>query len=243
MAGLGEASRMLRLLGLGEREVAIYLALVERGPLTARELSEALGIPYTKVYLHLRRLEESGLVAGEAARPHRYRARPPSEVYRLLVSKASEALRIAKGIFDGLQAIYEARHPDATPTFLTLLRGAERVREMVKEVLTSAEGEAYLALPFRELATYDLLAVLETESRRIPIKVLITEGLSGILQLPPRVEVRALAEMFGGGVIGSAAVLYVRYGDDVAGIYSNERYLIEIARTYFRHLWDRASPM
>lgn len=239
-AGLGEVGKVLRLLGLGEREAEVYLVLVERGPLTAREISETLKIPYTKAYIHLRRLEELGLSSREASRPHKYRARPPSDVYRLLVSRASEALRAAKGIFDGLQAIYDARHPEATPTFLTVLKGVERVKDMVREVLASAEAEAYLALPFPELATYDLLATLEAESRRIQIKVLTTERLKGSLRLPPRVEVKVLEEMFGGGVIGAAAILYVRYGGDIAGIYSNERYLIDIARTYFRHLWDKA---
>jgi sugar-specific transcriptional regulator TrmB len=55
-------SRVLVLLGVGKREIDIYLALVEKGPLTARELSDQLGIPYTKIYAHLDKLGSLGLI-------------------------------------------------------------------------------------------------------------------------------------------------------------------------------------
>jgi hypothetical protein len=49
--------------------------------------------------------------------------------------------------------------------------------------------------------------------------------------------------MFGGGALGNSALLVVRHGEGLLGIHSNERYLLDIAKTYFNYLWDRAEPV
>jgi sugar-specific transcriptional regulator TrmB len=149
-------TRVLTLLGLGKREMDIYLTLVEKGPLSARELSNHLGIPYTKVYSYLGRLEKLGLVLPErAVRPAKFRAAPPADVYKKLVGVAADVLKSLKPLFDSLQMVYESRYAAVAPTFLTLLRGAERVAELMQEVVTTAEGEVYLAIPLRSSWTID----------------------------------------------------------------------------------------
>ncbi len=225
-------------LGIGKRELDIYLTLVERGDLTARDISEVLKVPYTKVYLYLSKLEKLGIVTPvEKTRPQRYRAMAPMEVYRKLVATVSESLRQIKPFFDSLQLIYES-NVQITSTFLTLVKGVEKINQLVEEVIKSADGEVYMAIPFRELLTYRLLATVVEESRRVEIKMIVKENLLP-LELPPRVEVKTIGEMFGGGAIGSAAVIFVKYGGEISGIHSNDRYLIEIARTYFIHLWQK----
>ncbi|MEM1597095.1 MAG: helix-turn-helix domain-containing protein [Pyrobaculum sp.] len=235
-------SKLLATVGLTTREVEIYLTLVEKGSLTARELADALHIPYTKIYAHLEKLEDLGLIhADRQQRPARFRARPPLEVYKHLVSATSQVLREVKPYFDSLQLVYESRYSEAMPTFLTLIKGTDRVAELIQEVVETADAEAYLAIPFEELVTYRLLAAIVEESRRITIRVLTTQSLRPRLNLPPRVEVRSVSEMFGGGAIGGAVLIYVKYGGELSGIYSNERYIADIARTYFNHLWQKAT--
>jgi sugar-specific transcriptional regulator TrmB len=237
-------ARALTLLGVGKREIDIYLTLVEKGSLSAKELSEQLGIPYTKVYSYLSRLEKLGLVLPErAVRPAKFKAAPPADVYKKLVGVAADMLRSLKPLFDSLQMVYESRYAAVAPTFLTLLRGAERVAELIQEVVATAEGEVYLAIPFEELVDYRLLAVLSEESKRLSIKILTTERLGARFDLPPRVDVRIVQEMFGGGAIGTAVVIFVKYGGEITGLYSNDKFLIEVARTYFDHLWRRAKVL
>ncbi|MCU7786569.1 winged helix-turn-helix transcriptional regulator [Pyrobaculum sp. 3827-6] len=232
---------LLDLVGLSKREVDIYTVLVESGELSARELAERLGIPYTKIYTHLEKLHKMGLIAPVGGRrPLKYRATPPAEVYKSLVNRASEILKSLKPLFDSLQLIYESKHATAAPTFLTLIRGAERIIDLISEILSASDGEAYLAVPFPELVTYRLLATIAEESKRIKIMVLTTEKLKDRFQLPPRVEIRALPEMFGGGAIGNSVLIYVKYGGEISGVYSNERFIIEIAKTYFHNVWQRA---
>lgn len=235
-----ELERVLGVLGLGKREIQIYLTLVERGALSAREISDLLKIPYTKVYTHIHKLKRAGLVVDVKERPAKFRAVPPAEVYKKLVGTTSEILKTVKPIFDTLQMTYESNYAVVAPTFLTVIRGYERVIDLTEEVVKSSHGEVYLAVPFPELISYGLLATVVEESKRIPIKILTTESLVPRFALPPRVQVKAVGEMFGGGAIGDAVLIYVKYGGELSGLYSNERFLIDIAKTYFNHLWQKA---
>ena len=40
----------LRSIGLTDYEISIYLTLISKGPMDARELSEASGVPYSRIY-------------------------------------------------------------------------------------------------------------------------------------------------------------------------------------------------
>jgi hypothetical protein len=85
--------------------------------------------------------------------------------------------------------------------------------------------------------------VLSEESKRLSVKILTTERLRARFDLPPRVDVRIVQEMFGGGAIGTAVTIFVKYGGEVTGLYSNDKFLSEVARTYFDHLWRRAKVL
>ena len=76
------ALEALRELGLTEYEARAYLALVAHGELTAREVSQASGVPYSKIYGVLEGLRERGWVGFKPGRPKLYFARPPSEAVR-----------------------------------------------------------------------------------------------------------------------------------------------------------------
>ncbi|MEL9991760.1 MAG: helix-turn-helix domain-containing protein [Thermoproteus sp.] len=232
----------LKALGLDDRDLAIYALLVERGPLTAREIAEAVNTPYTKIYQHLDALEAWGFVERLEGRPARYAAKPPLEVYRGLVSFMSTALRALKEQIDMLQALYEARYGGASTTFIALIRG-EKVHNLIEEVIKSSDGAVYVALPYPELITPSIMETIKEESKRIEVKLLSTKRLVGYIDLPPRIDVRALDDMFGGGALGNSAVLVVKHGDGLLGIHGNERYLLDIAKTYFNYLWDKAEPI
>ena len=55
-----DAKKVLREIGLREYETRAYLTLLERGVMTASEISEHGGVPYSKVYETLNSLERKG---------------------------------------------------------------------------------------------------------------------------------------------------------------------------------------
>ena len=48
----------LKSIGLTDYEISIYLTLISRGPMDARELSDASGVPYSRIYNILTQLEK-----------------------------------------------------------------------------------------------------------------------------------------------------------------------------------------
>jgi hypothetical protein len=71
----------LREIGLGDYEAKLYLALVKRHPATGYELARSSGVPSSKVYEVLGRLQEKDLVfvADGGARGKRYIPVDPEE--------------------------------------------------------------------------------------------------------------------------------------------------------------------
>ncbi|MHA1328454.1 MAG: helix-turn-helix domain-containing protein, partial [Promethearchaeota archaeon] len=61
----------LRAIGLTDYEISIYLTLISKGPMDARELSEASGVPYSRIYNILTQLEKEKMwiIKEEESRP------------------------------------------------------------------------------------------------------------------------------------------------------------------------------
>jgi sugar-specific transcriptional regulator TrmB len=88
----------LREIGLGEYEARLYLALVKRHPANGYELSRSSGVPSSKVYEVLARLQEKDLVfpTDGGGRAKRYVPVDPEEFierYRARVDRALDGLR------------------------------------------------------------------------------------------------------------------------------------------------------
>ena len=77
----------LKAIGLTDYEISIYLTLISKGPMDARELSDASGVPYSRIYNILTQLEKSKmwLIKEEESRPSRYFAKSPDEA--LIIAK------------------------------------------------------------------------------------------------------------------------------------------------------------
>lgn len=86
---------LLEALGLTKYETNAYLSLLQLGVSDARELSRASGVPTSKIYETMVRLEALGLVEVQASRPRKFMARE--------VGEALDELKNAKRKeFDGL---------------------------------------------------------------------------------------------------------------------------------------------
>ena len=99
---------MLKRVGLTDYEADAYLLLMEKGALTAKQISYGAQIPYSKVYQVLNSLEKKGWIEATRKRPSRYFPKSPETA--LKTAKAafeSEWLQIEKTITDELLPIYE----------------------------------------------------------------------------------------------------------------------------------------
>ncbi len=191
----------LRTAGFTEYEARAYIGLVRGGGMTARELSRASGVPYSKIYEVVSKLERKGLVEVQKARPMIFRAVSPrnglqryrneylkgmemefsmkrrslEEAYKERMSQVSEALVKASKT---LQALFEdGGELDASDDLIWTIRNRENVVSQMRELILSASNVKMILA--KELIVHLERAILKTNAKgEIITKAGATAGIS-----------------------------------------------------------------
>ncbi|WP_243680606.1 helix-turn-helix domain-containing protein [Vulcanisaeta souniana] len=120
---------LARLIGLTSYDIKAYIALVENGPLTARDAAIKANIPSSKVYSVLHKLYRLGYVEiDDKKRPELFYAVSPTDIFNRLVQKFSDYVNSIKPLIDSLQLMYESAYRGGRVTaqseLLYVVRGA-----------------------------------------------------------------------------------------------------------------------
>ena len=246
-----DAKKILHQVGLTEYETRAYLILLERGVMTASEVSEHGGLPYSKVYETLNSLERKGWVEVERGRPSRYFPKAPSESLEAARLRLEDMVGSWKRVILGeLQPLYEKRELMEKPD-IWILRGEFSILAKLKEMLDVAKNELMIAVPAFATGFVDAsVSVLgRVRSSGVRVQIMMTEGdyLEKVAEVG---EARVRDNLFGGGVIvdGKEALLFLGEADTKRSysgllvIWSNHIGLVKFAREYFQLLWDTAKP-
>ena len=246
-----DAKKILREVGLREYETRAYLILLERGVMTASEVSEHGGIPYSKVYETLNSLERKGWIEVERGRPSRYFPKAPSESLEAARLRLEDMVNSWKHVILGeLQPLYEKRELMEKPD-IWILRGEFSILAKLKEMLDAARNELMIAAPAFAKGFVDAsVPVLgQVRSSGVSVKVMVA-GDWDVEKIAKVGETRLRDNLFGGGVIvdGKEALLFLGEADTKRSysgllvIWSNHIGLVKFAREYFQLLWDTAKP-
>ncbi len=238
------ALEALRELGLTEYEARVYLALVAHGELTAREVSQASGVPYSKIYGVLEGLRERGWVGFKPGRPKLYFAKPPSEAVRAERLRREEELRsLEASLVEELQPLYERSRAVERPD-IWIIRGSREVLAKIADVLSRASREVLMAVPSAAKGILGALkhSIAHLRFSGLEVRILASDKLrEDLAELEGLAEVRFRSGMFGGGVIADGReVVLVLTGPgpgDLMAIWSDYAELAHVAKTYFEHLW------
>jgi sugar-specific transcriptional regulator TrmB len=247
-----DAKKILHQVGLTEYETRAYLILLERGVMTASEVSEYGGVPYSKVYETLNSLERKGWVEVERGRPSRYFPKAPSESLEAARLRLEDMVGSWKRVILGeLQPLYEKRELMEKPD-IWILRGEFSILAKLKEMLDVAKNELMIAVPAFAKGFVDAsVSVLgRVRSSGVRVQIMMTEGES-VKKVAEVGEARVRDNLFGGGVIvdGKEALLFLGEADTKRSysgllvIWSNHIGLVKFAREYFQLLWDTAEPV
>jgi len=246
----GDARQVLHEIGLNAYEVDAYIALLERGQMTAMEISKKANIPYSKIYEVLNSLKGKGWIKSVEIRPSKYYPLPPLEALATAKLRLEDKYESwEQTIVSELQPLYEKRelveHPD-----ILILHGQQGIMAKLGETFKKATKEIMIAAPefARTIITSATLFLDALQKSRVDIRLMVAgkaenwKNLKGLVAIS---ELRARDQMFGGGIIvdGKEAMLFLGEETPSLVIWSNHVGLVRFAREYFQFLWDSSEKI
>ncbi len=242
----------LRRLGLSGYEVKAYLALLEVGGGTAKEVAEAAGVPESRIYEVINSLIEKGWAVAERGRPIRYRPQDPEVAVRGSLMRIERELgELARSLIDELTPMFRGGGKEEVPE-LVIVRGEQDLWRRVRSTIAKARRSLAVALPVipEEVADTLLPVASVMKERGGSVRVLVGNEVSSseLKRLAELAEVRKRELSFGGGVIADASevVLILLEPDRPSpkvGIHSAHSMLTMLAQTYFDMLWSISQPV
>ena len=241
-----EARKILREVGLTEYETRAYLILLERGVMTAREVSEHGRVPYSKVYETLNSLERKDWVEAERGRPSRYFPKSPSEALDAARLRLEDKVSSWRSVVSGeLQPLYERRELLEKPD-IWILRGEFSVLAKLREMLGGARKELMVAAPaFAKDFVDSVVSMLsQLQDSGVNVRVMVTRDWD-VEKITKVGESRVREDMFGGGVVvdSKEALLFLGEDKPTLVIWSNHMGLVKFARDYFQYLWSSSEKL
>jgi sugar-specific transcriptional regulator TrmB len=249
-----KARRAMENLGLTGYETKVYVSLLIDGAMTAQELSKKSGVPFSKIYEVVGRLEEKGWVESDGSRPTKLYAKSPATALEAMrMRKENENKENEAIIIDELMSFYEKSGTKEKPE-IWVLRGLYNIAAKVKEIIQNCEKELLLALPaVAESVTKPLQPTLRVLSEKgVKITVLASESaaIDTVKALSRIGEVRLKNSMFGGGVISDGKQVVILLGAEKVGrnyeplaIWAEHSGLASFAKEYFQYLWEDAKEV
>ena len=127
--------------GLNKYEASIYLALVNEGALTARDVSNITGVPYGKIYEMIASLSSKGFVSVLPLKPMRCRAISPKEVMERVRKAFDRKLAKLEEHVQVLEPKFRSRDTDTDITGgFVLVKGRENIDRKICELVSSARS-------------------------------------------------------------------------------------------------------
>ncbi len=244
-----DARKVLKELGLTDYETRSYLALLERGVLTASEVSENAEVPYSKIYETLASLERKGWIETEHGRPARYYPKAPSEALATMKLHLEDRVKTwEKTILEELEPFYERREIREKPD-IWILRGELNTLAKLKEMVEKTKTELMVAAPIlpRALAEMAENTMIQLTNSNVKVYFMATKKAKdwNLKKLTEVAEVRVRDRMFGGGAIadGKEAMLFLGEDKPTLVIWSNHVGLVQFAKEYFQYLWDSSEKI
>ncbi len=149
----------LELLGLSEKDLAVYEALLRLGSAPLRRVAEEAGLNRGTAYDALKRLLQNGLVSYVDAKTHRYFVAQDPQTLRRLATHREVALRESRLSLEAmLPRFEELMGSEARRPAVRYFEGEEGIRDMLDDVLKTTERAESMYRIYSSAAVRDLIA-------------------------------------------------------------------------------------
>ncbi|AWR97159.1 winged helix-turn-helix transcriptional regulator [Acidianus sulfidivorans JP7] len=231
---LSRVSRFASILGISRTDLKIYSVLLLEGQMTAREISEKMNISYTKIYTILGKLEEKGWIKRLGKKPAFYEAVPLRDLWANI--KKTIEIKIDEFEKDFIEPLSSML--STSSTYSITMVPPSKLKTTIFEILDSP-GKIMMAISFPEILEKEIIEIIKVKSYNSDLKLILQNDIK--ISNVSSVNIRRLQNMFGSGIITSSAVLLiVKNADKLSGLFSNHKYIVDIASVYFNHLWEQA---
>lgn len=139
----GTAVEELEQLGLREYEAKCFVSLTKIRSGTARDVSEHVDVPRTRVYEAVRSLESEGLVEIQHSSPQRFRAIPITEAVEVLEGRYRSRIDSLERALEGIRQSPDEQGPDTNPEVWSLT-GCDTITTRTKRLVDEATTEVLL---------------------------------------------------------------------------------------------------
>ena len=235
-------------IGLTSYEIRTFSSLLKGGELTASDLSQKSGVPYSKIYEVLGTLEEKGWVGSDDSRPTKYFAKSPATALETTKQKKDSDFKENQNIIlNELIPLYEKSGTSERPD-IWVLSGTVNIVSKVLEMIDSCKNEVMIAIPRASegLIKQALPKLRLLHDKGVDITILISDSLDkDALKAISRVAtVKVKKGLFGGGIISDKRYVVILLGPevsdsasaDIVAIWADHAGLAGFAREYFEYL-------
>ncbi|MBT5200817.1 MAG: TrmB family transcriptional regulator [Thaumarchaeota archaeon] len=240
--------KSLEKIGLTSYEIKTFTALLKTGELTASDLSQKSGVPYSKIYEVLGTLEEKSWIGSDDSRPTKYFAKSPSTgLETTKQTMENDFLKNQNVILNELVPLYEKSGISEKPD-IWVLSGAINITSKILEMVDACRNEVLIAIPEagEELVRQALPKLRSLHDKGVNITILTSDKISkeSITAIKRVATVKIKKGLFGGGIISDKRYVVILLGpetvnegsSDIVAIWADHAGLAGFARQYFEYL-------
>jgi len=243
-----QTRKSLEKIGLTGYEIKTFAALLNTGEITASDLSQKCGVPYSKIYEVLGGLEEKGWIGSDNSRPTKYFAKSPNSALQTTKQrKEEEFAKNQKVILNDLNPIYKksgtAERPD-----IWVLTGTMNIATRILDMIDTCREEILIAIPKagEELVKQALPKLRHLHDKGVKATILTSDEFDKdvIKGLSKLATIKIKKGLFGGGIISDKHNVVILLGPEIS--HSNASEIIAIctdhaelsgfAKEYFEYL-------
>ena len=243
-----KSRKALEKIGLTSYEIRTFSSLLKAKELTASDLSQKSGVPYSKIYEVLGTLEGKGWIGSDDSRPTKYFAKSPATGIETTKQKRESEFKENQNIIlNELVPLYEKSGSSEKPD-IWVLSGTVNIAAKILEMVETCRNEVLIALPEagEELVKQALPKLRLLHDKGVEITVLTSDKMNKeSLKAVSRVaDVKVKEGMFGGGIISDKRYVVILLGPEMGAgdaaetvaIWADHAGLAGFARAYFENL-------
>jgi sugar-specific transcriptional regulator TrmB len=242
---------ILKNFGLSEKEIGVYLALIELGPAPVREIALKSKVNRGTTYDILKSLMEIGVVSYYNKESKQYfMAEPPEKLLAAVDAKKDQLEEIKTHLRDNLPLLKTLFEKQGGKPAVKLYEGIKGIRHILEDVLESMENcrdKTYYVYSSTSVRKNVYLAMKEFSDQRIKKKIQVKTIALGEGGQLVGLDERKWMKLPQGGLKATYEIIYcgkvahisLDDAENPVGVVIQNEPIYQTQKMIFEHNWDK----